>query len=458
MKKYAIAFLGVFLALILFLPQSVYAEENGIGKGFIKNIEGWKIGIKTVEEIVGEPGENVPQMVGKLKYGVAEALVLDIIPEALENGDKISDLNARKGLTGFIDNAVITLFHSQPSTDVIAHLANEWVPGYQSSNSVYASGYDDLMASGVNVLWSKVRNISYTLYIVIMLIIGFMIMFRNKINGQIMVTVGNSLPKIIISLILVTFSFAIMGIIINVGGIITGLVSGIYFGAESSEVGVAIHDPVILLNEFFGKGIWEPLSGVIEGVEWAGLNVAGIVHGFSGMFPALEGPGTFISLLLTITIAVCVLWGAIRLFMTLVKAYLGLIINVIISPLSIMIGALPGKQSAMLNVFFSALRNVLVFPLAYAIVNLPYYLESQNVTLGFPDSLTNSQTQTLGDGFTGFLLSIAKIIAVFAAASAPAILQSVIPSGITIQSRKTSTKLQTGLSKIPFIGTMLNRK
>ena len=64
-------------------------------------------------------------------------------------------------------------------------------------------------------IWKIFRDVTYLLLVVVLIAIGFMIMFRTKINPQTVISVENSLPKIIIALILITFSFAIAGFMID---------------------------------------------------------------------------------------------------------------------------------------------------------------------------------------------------------------------------------------------------
>lgn len=64
-------------------------------------------------------------------------------------------------------------------------------------------------------IWSLFRNIAYLAVVLILITIGFLIMLRTKINPQTVITVENSLPKIIISLILITLSFPIAGFLID---------------------------------------------------------------------------------------------------------------------------------------------------------------------------------------------------------------------------------------------------
>ena len=141
----------------------------------------------------------------------------------------------KAGVIDTVDKGITAMVTSTPSVDVVAHLADEWVPGYANTTSVYADGYGDLKGSNIIALWSKVRDISYVIYVTIMIVIGFMIMFRHKIGGQAMVTLGNSIPRLIVSLILVTFSFAIMGLLIDLGGLIMKLVAFVIYGEGKKE-------------------------------------------------------------------------------------------------------------------------------------------------------------------------------------------------------------------------------
>jgi len=64
-------------------------------------------------------------------------------------------------------------------------------------------------------VWKIFRDITYLLLVIIIIAIGFMVMFRAKINAQTIISVENSLPRIIIALILITFSFPIAGFLID---------------------------------------------------------------------------------------------------------------------------------------------------------------------------------------------------------------------------------------------------
>jgi hypothetical protein len=352
----------------------------------------------------------------------------------------------RLGLTGMVDRGVYALFNNPPEVDVVAHLAQEWVPGYSNADSVYADGYSDLQDTHVDRIWSSVRDIAYIGYVLIMIVIGFMIMFRHKIGGQTMVTIGNSIPKLVVSLILVTFSFAIMGLIIDIGGFILSLVKVILYGNGGG--GIAIDNPIKLFGSVLSGDVAKNIAKETVGT----LGIGGIV-GFL-VTGGVKGIviGGIISALLAIVVLGIVLVGAIKLWITLVKSYLSLIVNVIVSPLAIMASAIPGNESSGMNIFKSALRNVLVFPVAYGIVNLPYYAEVKGISLSFPSSLTSGGSGDLEIG--SFFLAVAKIIAIYAASSAPSIVKGLIPATTSKTALDIGDSLKSSLGGIPLVGGM----
>ncbi|HOK59966.1 MAG TPA: hypothetical protein PK432_03210, partial [Candidatus Dojkabacteria bacterium] len=185
------------------------------------------------------------------------------------------------GLFGMLNNGTNTLISMYPDINVSDHLATMFVPGYKENNTTFAQTiidpgdlelggnrtaqndakkrtnniiekavkpelektvqrYSDSIKieeinmeetptpsiSGYNYLkdvvhldkiWRSSLNIVYLFSIIIFIIVGFMIMFRKNLPGNTTVTVSKALPQIIISLVLATFSFAIVGIIMDLG-------------------------------------------------------------------------------------------------------------------------------------------------------------------------------------------------------------------------------------------------
>lgn len=83
-----------------------------------------------------------------------------------------------------------------------------------------ATGFNYL--ADVAGLWKITRNMAFGIFVFVIIAFSFMIMFRVKISPQVVITVQSALPKIVIAMILVTFSYAIAGFLIDLSYIVTG--------------------------------------------------------------------------------------------------------------------------------------------------------------------------------------------------------------------------------------------
>ena len=446
MKRFGLFILMSLIFSSVLLPRVVLAQEGMTDEDRI-DPAGFYSTPSEVSDTLNENttgAQNVEKAAIKGLTGHGLALLQSAYPCLFQNCEEIEDEQARKGFGGVIEEQVVAMLDSQPSVNVVAHLAEEWVPGYKDANSVYANGASDLEEAKIVDLWSFTRNIAYAFYVVIMIVIGFMIMFRNKIGGQVMVTLGNSIPNIVISLILVTFSFAIIGIIIDVGGIIRNVISNVYY-PDNAELAINVHNPFQLFGGFWGKNFIEPLAGILpEG----NLNLMDWVLNFGKNLGQ-----TILNLLFSIVATGFVIFGAVKLWVTLVKTYFALLINVITAPLTIAIGALPGNSASLINTFKSAARNVLVFPIAFAIVNLPYVLDNAGISLKFPESLVGVDT-TSGTFLPSLILGLAKVLAIYTAATAPEMVKSIIPPTASKSGVDTSRAMKDAMSKVPLLGGM----
>lgn len=194
-----------------------------------------------------DSGNEIASLLGNMVFSIEPTLGCNYTAMLEEYPDL--DGFARNGLNGTLENMNMAMLNNPPSTDVIAHLANEWVPGYEGVNtSVYAQdGFDVLQSINISDLWDKIRLLSYSFFVIALIAAGFMIMFRHKIGGQMAVTIFNTIPRIILGLILVTFSFAIVGIMIDFGAMLINVITGILGLTDPLVVG----DPLSLVGLLF---------------------------------------------------------------------------------------------------------------------------------------------------------------------------------------------------------------
>ncbi|MBU0569315.1 hypothetical protein KKB40_00855 [Patescibacteria group bacterium] len=110
-------------------------------------------------------------------------------------------------------------------------------------------GFTEALNPFVEV-WAVSRDIVYGLFVVTAIILAFMIMFRVKLSPQVVITVQSAIPKLVIALLLVTFSYAIAGFLIDLMYVAIGVVS--LLGSVAIErilgTGVSGVDPVTIFN------------------------------------------------------------------------------------------------------------------------------------------------------------------------------------------------------------------
>ena len=94
-----------------------------------------------------------------------------------------------------------------------AEITDEGQGGSTTVNSNIGYGYTGLKP--VLAVWKIFRNLIYLLLVLLFIIIGLGIMFRINIDARSVMSIQNQLPKIIIGIILVTFSYAIAGFVVD---------------------------------------------------------------------------------------------------------------------------------------------------------------------------------------------------------------------------------------------------
>jgi len=100
------------------------------------------------------------------------------------------------------------------------------------TDQYYVSGFTAL--SSIVGLWNWSRNLVYALFIIILIAVAFMILFRQSLGGQQYVTLTNSMPSLVISLVLITFSYPICALFIDTVSIGCNLVYNVIVSAPNA--------------------------------------------------------------------------------------------------------------------------------------------------------------------------------------------------------------------------------
>lgn len=303
-------------------------------------------------------------------------------------------VSSNSGMISQISGGISYLISTPPAStqQYIAYINNNLQrhsltqPAYAQNATGEGGGYGFARLEGFLPLWKAFRNIAYFFFILAFVIYGFMIMFRVKINPQTAANIQLALPKLIVTLILITFSYAIVGLLIDfmwVGYylILNTLDSFGVFGETKGVLG--------FINDIF-RGLASGGGGLIitsmfQAVlaAYAGVpGTLGALTGISGnIFTALMLVPSFwgIGIILLIIMLIAVIIALIKLFVKLVTAYVTIFINLVLSPLILLGGILPGKSDAFSSWITSLVANIVVFPVASILLLFSGYFMTQPV-------------------------------------------------------------------------------
>lgn len=219
--------------------------------------------------------------------------------------------------------------------------------------------------------WKQFRNIAYMFFIIITLVVGFMIMMRQKIGGQAAVTAQQAIPNIVIALITVTFSYAVAGFMIDLMYVFMYLMVGLFSNTVNDdaitknilEIGFSL----FVDNNVFGNS-YEAVGNFVGSAlgEGVGAEIAKLVTGL-----------TF-----AIIIAFAYLFAVVGLYFELLKTYIAIIVNIVLSPLLLMLGALPGRSDVFKDWVKSLLGNMVAYPVVLLLIILHTLLTTGNGASG----------------------------------------------------------------------------
>ncbi len=254
-------------------------------------------------------------------------------------------------------------------------------------------------------LWKTFRNMVYLFFVFIFIIIGLGIMFRVKIDPRTVMTIQNQIPKIVIALILVTFSYAIAGFLIDlmyvmlylvfnvfaphIGGIenlnptkiqgsnplsAVGFLGGIKMAANAAwGLGGIIGS---LFDGTIGKIIATVVGALIGAgagiaIPGVGLVAGGVMSIFGAGLGFLASDkifGVIGGLIAFVVLGAAILSALFRLWFQLLKSYVFILINTVMAPFWIAGGLIPGSTINFGAWIRDLLANLAAFPATLAML------------------------------------------------------------------------------------------
>lgn len=307
----------------------------------------------------------------------------------------------KSGKIGYVQNgggaigavsAMITMTYSPPlhADQYIADMSNNFgivKKAYAQTPCTTGVGYCGLLP--LLQLWKAFRDVAFIIFVVIFILVGLAIMLRIKIDARTVMTIENQIPRIIIALLLITFSFAIAGFLIDLMYVGIYLVFNFFSNASlypSSYQPKLLGQIVQVQQNYQGDnpfGIFNNLVGIRD-ILYSGSGGVGALIGnlfyvkpdngnlfiISGILDALDTAknlgGYLLSWIFTLLgfliLAIAVLVALFRIWFMLIYAYIYILIAVMLAPLWIMGGVMPGSTINFESWMRSLLSNLVMFP------------------------------------------------------------------------------------------------
>ncbi|MFH1896036.1 MAG: hypothetical protein ABH814_00985 [bacterium] len=232
----------------------------------------------------------------------------------------------------------------------------------------------DVFEGVVLKLWKQSRNVAYFFFIVVMIVGGFMIMFNRQIEPRTAVTVQYLLPRVVLGLLGVTFSYAIVS-----------------FGVQMAHV-----------LQFLGYAL---IENMVPDLLTGGSPLYAMLNVLLALFP----PVTLFYVFITLVVLLAIIFTAFAFFFATISRFVKLVLLAVVGPLVIAWGSLPGQEEAITNWFKGVLSNVVAIPAMFTVFWLGWAILVTS-TFAAPNPLSFFISLILGAGLMWQARKMPKVI------------------------------------------------
>ncbi|MBP8591031.1 hypothetical protein KBI33_00995 [Candidatus Shapirobacteria bacterium] len=271
----------------------------------------------------------------------------------LGSGDEELDQKLGASAIQTTNNLIASLYANPPASS--AYYLADIGQRLNLTQPAYAQGVGFPGLTPLLPLWRAARNAAYIFFIFVFLVIGFAIMFRAKINPQTVVTIQSAIPKAVVALVLVTFSYAIAGLMIDLMYLIIGLM-----GSLLANSGLLTGNN--FLNEYVGMNFFEMMGKLLKEGESSWWSIAfGVWEGMGTGKVGSKIIGAITGAIPALILGLVLLLLTFKIFFALLMAYIQIIIAIVIAPFQLMLSAIPG-QNTLSSWMRNLTQNLLAFP------------------------------------------------------------------------------------------------
>lgn len=271
-----------------------------------------------------------------------------------------------------------------------------------------AFGYGFCGFQSIFELWLLMRDMAYAILTLAFIFLGLGVMLRFKVDPRTVMTLQNRIPKVIIVIIMITFTYPIVGFMGDLMWVTTytgvNMITARSEGDVCVEIAVGgtsveevrkiaegipqqlVNQPVSFADTLFSTdcgGFLDNSSGLLgmsnrTSDAFGGLimNIVSNLFGvrdedldcgiiFGSAKDCLYGFFLWlISIVVKIVIVVALITALFRLWFQLIKAFVRILINTIISPIIVVLGVIPGNKFGVERFFRTVGADYIIFPLS----------------------------------------------------------------------------------------------
>lgn len=457
--KFRTLFLSLLFFAFAFLSVAlpVFAQTTqGTGSPWVYSGGSW-----AQEVISGQPS------LGNLwasQYSLSLAAPLKVVNGELiamkdDNGNVIG-YKYQGGVLGQMENLLTKLSVNQgiSTKEYLADIGRNLgiVP-----KEALAQGTGFTALAPVLPFWQMFRDLAYLFYVVIFFVVGFMILMRKKIDPRTVISVEMALPKLIITLILITFSYAIMGFIVDIANLASMIIGNLFVGKFILVNNIRSGNSLSMLMNDNLFALVHPLGnvGTIASQFYAGAQAA-----------QLSAPIAFLGALSVWAIfTFAVMFITFKIFFALLGPLTGIVLSVILAPLQLLIMAVPGSEASFGSFLKGFIAKVAVFPvtwflliLAASIGNTQPYNSAWCRIIGCADwgvPAPNTQFSNINLNLVpmgGWNTVIGELIAFGILFTIPSVV-GFVQNALKVKDQTADIATQTirrGMSKVPFMKSL----
>ena len=294
--------------------------------------------------------------------------------------------NGSGGLFGLSDR-ILTSLTSIPISGTYFLADSLHNMGLNIAQPARAQGIGFNMLTGLLNAWRTFRNVAYIVMTLVVLVIGVMMLFQQKLDSSIVVNLQKAIPKIILALILITFSYAIIGLLIDAMYLVMFFFNSLatsFMGGQSSANLINGTLPNLIgktFEEIFGNfngsfwpimkdGVIDPFQNTFSGdlgilQSWGALGwiVKFIFHDL--ILGALKGvAGILLYIILSIVFFFMVFSIVWKIIKVLAKSFVSILLNTIFAPIILLVSAFPNSKQH-IKWFKTIIANLAVFPMLF---------------------------------------------------------------------------------------------